>query len=69
MKIGTRVKALKRLTEENFMGAALHVHAEPGDIGEVVDVDDTWITVRFQPSDTATGCAPEEIKAAEQEAA
>lgn len=63
MKIGTEVKATKRLTEENFMGAALHVHAERGEVGIVEDVDPIWITVRFRRSGTAVGCSKDEIRA------
>jgi hypothetical protein len=69
MKIGQRVRAVEKLTEENFAGKALHVHAERGDVGEVVHVDQHWVTVRFDGSGTAYSCAPEEVRAAEREAA
>jgi hypothetical protein len=63
MKIGQRVRAAERLTEANFAGAALHVHAEVGEPGTVVDIDRRWVTVRFDRSDTAYSCTRGELRA------
>ncbi len=39
-RAGAAVYALKRITEENHKGHDLFVHAEPGDVGEVLEVDE-----------------------------
>lgn len=69
MRIGQRVEALVEMTERDFAGAALHIHARRGDVGEIVDVDRTFITVRFERSGTAYSCTRGEIRAVKAEAA
>ena len=53
VKIGEVVRAVVTITESDFNGAAEWIHARPGDLGIVVDVED-GVTVRFQRSGTAT---------------
>jgi ribosomal protein S11 len=63
-RIGTNwVRATALLTERNFLGEDLFVHAEPGDIGTIIDVlDEEWATVLWEQSGTMTDCHREEYE-------
>lgn len=69
MQIGDLVVAAVQVTEEGFSGAGTHVHAEPGDAGQVLDVDDAGLyTVRWERSGTACSCDAGELKPSESPA-
>lgn len=51
---GNRVVAAVRFEEDDFEGEGTHVHAEPGDAGEVEDVfEDGGLMVRWERTGTA----------------
>lgn len=56
MRIGSRVVAVQQIAEPGF-----GVHAETGDAGEVVHVEDGIPTVRFERTGTATIVDPSEV--------
>ncbi len=63
---GGQVVAVVQIVEEGFSeepvnGTTDHVHAEQGERGEVVDVVDGWIMVRWNRTDTIATCDPEEV--------
>lgn len=60
--VGERVQALTRVTERRFAGKNVHVHAAPGDVGIVHQVDGDWSTVTFERSGTTTDCHASEIR-------
>ncbi len=59
--VGDSVKALERLTEAKFMGKAIHVHAEKGDLGRIEGVDGEWLTVTWERTGTTTDCHASEL--------
>lgn len=71
MEVGTKVKATKQITESGTEGdpaavfpAGAYIHAEKGDVGEVVYVENGNPTVRFERTGTATLVFNSEIEAA-----
>lgn len=63
MTVGDWVQAIERITEENFAGKALHVHAETGGVGHVLNVEsDGWVNVWFERSGTITICHESELR-------
>lgn len=56
MLVGMKVVAAQQITEPGF-----GVHADPGDVGEVVHVENGIPTVRFERTGTATIVDPSEI--------
>ncbi len=71
MTVGTKVKAAKQITESGIEGdpaalfpAGAYIHAEAGDEGTVVYVEDGNPTVRFDRTGTATLVFNSEIVAA-----
>ena len=62
-KIGDTVKAAERITEEDFNGSDLWVHAEQGDRGTIVSLpsDPEWYDVRFSRTGTLTVCHASEL--------
>ena len=66
MKKGSSVVALQRFEEQGFNGPGVHVHAEPGDVGEIVDVFDLGFMVRWARTGTACDAFGREIQLADQ---
>jgi hypothetical protein len=67
-KVRDLVVAAKQITEENFNHKAMWVHAEKGDLGQIIhilrpDEDAAIPTVRFRKSGTAAIVASDEIEA------
>ena len=62
-KLGQKVTAAAQITEQDFNGAPLWIHAEAGDVGEVVCLtyDPEWVDVRFSESGTVTVCHASEL--------
>ena len=62
-KIGDHVRATTEITEENFNGQSLWIHANEKDTGEVIHVDQKgYPTVRFSRTKTATVVFPLEVQ-------
>lgn len=59
-----KVRALVQVTEDGFNeDGKEHVHAEPGDEGEVIDVPgDGFVMVRWKRTGTASACVTEELE-------
>jgi len=61
MQNGEVVWAAGRIEEPNFGGKDVHVHAEPGDEGRIVDIaSNGLIMVRWLKTGTACDCDPVE---------
>lgn len=63
-----QVRAARRITEEGFREAELYVHAEPGDVGEVLEVADVgpgWLMVRWSRGDSVSMCHTDELTIAQ----
>lgn len=60
---GTGVCATERITEQNFLGEDLFVHAERGDVGIVrgQESNGEWLTVEWQRHRTVSDCHITEI--------
>lgn len=70
MHVGDQVEALVRFAEENFVdGEGAHVHAEPGEVGEIVDLCDGTLMVRWARSGTACDCDASQLRRCEVVAA
>lgn len=60
--VGEIVVARARVEEEGFQGPGMYVHAERGEVGEVVDVFDAgWSMVRWARTGTACQCHEDEL--------
>lgn len=61
---GNRVEAVRRITEADFNGRRLHVHAQKGDHGEVLGSgpDEGWWNVAWKQSGTITVCHGDELR-------
>lgn len=68
MRIGDQVVAVVQVVEEGFSGAGTHVHAEPGDVGQVLDAGDGLLMVRWERSGTACDCDASELRPSESQA-
>jgi hypothetical protein len=65
MRVGTLVRAAKRVAEVGFNGPGVWVHATKGELGRVVHVDDPeWLTVQFERTGTATLVHTSEVQPA-----
>jgi hypothetical protein len=65
VEVKPQVRALVELVEQDFQGPGLHVHANPGDVGEVEHVErdeiGTRYLVRWARTGTAVDCFAEEL--------
>lgn len=59
---GNKVVAAVRFEEDEFDEGGTHVHAEPGDAGEVEDVfEDGGLMIRWERTGTACDALPGEL--------
>jgi hypothetical protein len=63
------VTARVKITEDGYEGADEFVHAEPGDVGEVIErVEHDHLMVFWPRNGSVVECHPDELAAAAQEA-
>lgn len=62
MGVGDSVRAAAVITEEDFNGKAIHVHARIDDLGIIRGIDGEWLNVTWSPSGTTTECHESEIE-------
>lgn len=61
LQVGDWVQAGVEITEPDFLGQALHLHAQRGGIGHVVQMDGEWATVTWERTGTTTDCHLEQL--------
>ena len=65
MRPNTKVTAVDPIIEDDFLGDDdVFVHANPGESGRILEVlDEDWVLVRFDRTETVTICRTLELKA------
>jgi hypothetical protein len=58
---GDEVIALIRIEERGFNGPGLHTHACAGDHGKVVSVDEQFVLVLWERTETSSTCHRSEL--------
>jgi hypothetical protein len=66
MERGNRVIAKVMFEESDFDGEGIHTHARPGDVGEIVDVFESGLMVRWLETGTACDATADEVSAEDQ---
>jgi hypothetical protein len=63
LTVGDWVQAVEEISEPDFMGQEVWVHAAPNGVGHVIGFgDDGWVNVFFEKTGTVCVCAPHEVK-------
>jgi hypothetical protein len=63
LRVGDIVKSVRVVSQDNFMGKRRHVHARPGDIGEVLDVmPGGQVNVLWKRSGTKSVASPDDLQ-------
>lgn len=61
INVGDWVIAAEQISEEDFNGAPLWIHADVGEPGQVVGLSGEWLTIIWAGTRTTIDCHPSEV--------